>query len=409
MRLHRIFTGLLLTGTVAAAAAVGTSLATPSDTLHTSARRGAAATTGSIDATVFDDAAKNTTVDAVDTLIAEVEVRAFPAGAATGSDPAAFDRSDSDGRVVLEDLAPGEYTVEWASDHLVGWTTPRRLVVTVGAGATTEVVFGLDLGAVMGSVWSDDDRDFVRDDGEAAVAGIAIGTEAIPMAGFDADTITDADGNYRIDGLDGFPVYAITAPTGSTAIPTMDRNVFAGASTGGFLPEGPACVGELATEPCLLPDIVDFDFSVQPLDHDIALTASPTAITVAVGQTYDITFAAERKSAVTPPADLIVDDPDGIDFLEIASDPLTFWVNQGSQRFGRLSFSCILPPCGPEQIGPYSPLTLTFQANASGTYTIDAAMEIVGAQNIDVGPERTPGDNATTLTVTVVEGLPATR
>ncbi len=119
--------------------------------------------------------------------------------------------SGVDGTWALENLPPGDYTVELVESSIPaggGATTPISVAVALPAGGDEQVDFGIGPLADVGStVWMDDDGDGEIDTGEEGIAGVTVelvdATDTVV-----ATETTDANGDYLfVDVLPG--VYTV--------------------------------------------------------------------------------------------------------------------------------------------------------------------------------------------------------
>lgn len=106
----------------------------------------------------------------------------------------------ADGGYAVGGLAPGAYTVREVQPPGSGSTTPDEVPVTVTAGAGATADFGDRLGSVSGVVFSDDDRDGVRDPAEPLLGGIPVRL-LDAGGGVVATTATDDRGAYVFPDL----------------------------------------------------------------------------------------------------------------------------------------------------------------------------------------------------------------
>jgi hypothetical protein len=107
-------------------------------------------------------------------------------------------------------------------------TLPRSIQLDVARGASVGFVARIDvgiapqLGAIGGLVWNDKDRDGTVDAGEAGMAGVRI---VLSREGQDPrESVTDAAGSYRFDGLDA-GLWIVTKPASDGTIPTTPTEI----------------------------------------------------------------------------------------------------------------------------------------------------------------------------------------
>jgi hypothetical protein len=153
--------------------------------------------TSTLDGMVFLDADGNS-VRGDERGVADVAVHvewAGPAGAVTWTV-----RSGADGRWSLGSMPAGNYMVmidQATLPRATAGSTPARVPVTVRAGDVAHAEHGLmPLASVGGTVWGDENRDGIRNDGERGLAGVVV--RLFDSAGnLVASTITDTDGRYE--------------------------------------------------------------------------------------------------------------------------------------------------------------------------------------------------------------------
>jgi len=196
---------------------------------------------------VWLDADGNGVQDAGETGVAGVKVTLVGGGvdgllATAGDNTSVETTTDADGNYMFENLTPGEYQVRF--DKPAGAVFTRRdkggndahdsdagndglsQLVKLGSGENnTSVDAGIYLPASLGDrVWLDADGNGRQDAGEAGVAGARVtllggGLDGLLSTAADNTTVsttTDADGNYKFEGLGAGVQYQVQfgAPAG---------------------------------------------------------------------------------------------------------------------------------------------------------------------------------------------------
>lgn len=109
-------------------------------------------------------------------------------------------QTDQDGRFSINDIRPGDHQLHIITKTLpIEFTTvtPTQLSVAVSAGQSATVDFPVvRTGQAKGIVFSDTNRNGLRDEGEMGIANAIVQVEGSDVIGF-----TDAQGNFTLHGL----------------------------------------------------------------------------------------------------------------------------------------------------------------------------------------------------------------
>lgn len=190
--------------------------------------------TGSIGDTVWADGNRNGIQDDGETGLAGVTVSL--SGAATGEVV-----TDADGRYQFGGLPAGHYSATvGAGPAGTEPTTPGAVDVALGVGQDfADADFGFapivvePVGSIGDAVWLDDNGNGWMDGSEVGLPGARV---VLTHDGATLDTVTNADGRYRFDGLDAgsyeVAVDMTTLPAGTalTTAPVRTVELAAGAT-----------------------------------------------------------------------------------------------------------------------------------------------------------------------------------
>lgn len=168
---------------------------------------------GSVVGTVFADLNQNGTRDSGELAVAGAQITLNGSAAV---------HTDAQGgyQFINVDVGNHTLTITPPTQYVSVAATQRQVSVSLNQQSTMN--FGLQpYSSVSGNVYLDTDADGVRDDNEKGVAGIVI-------AAGNQQTTTDANGNYRVDGLaQGSVTIRIVQSNGyaATAVSSITKNI----------------------------------------------------------------------------------------------------------------------------------------------------------------------------------------
>lgn len=168
------------------------------------------------------------------------------------SEPAGFDRADSEGLFLFDGLSPGEWVLTAVAPSGSGGITR----VTAGDGAPTTARIVLDSGTITG---------FVKNREGSGIAG-AIVDAALLEGGFEASAVTKADGGFSLDGLPrgAYHVRARAMRGGAVLGEAERRGVRTGSTTTLVIVESGRIEGQVSDAVGLA--VTDFAVTVVPTD-----------------------------------------------------------------------------------------------------------------------------------------------
>jgi len=126
------------------------------------------------------------------------------------ADGGGYVSTDADGDFTLADLKPGTYRLGNWNYNVYSPTTEQSATVTVAAGETATVQFGIQGAMLNGGVFVDNEGDGQVGPNERPLAGVAV--RMIGPAGLTGATTTGADGGYVFQDLPRGGNYQLVGP-----------------------------------------------------------------------------------------------------------------------------------------------------------------------------------------------------